>query len=312
MGNLIKDLTGKKFGKLTIINRENNKNNKVYYLCKCDCGKEVIIGSYQLISGRTKSCGCYRKEKTKERQTRDLTGQRFGRLIALKKVNKPEKSKRVNSFWLCKCDCGNEKIINMQELTNGNTQSCGCKIHEPSHQLEDLTGQKFGRLIVINRAENSRNNRVRWLCKCDCGKETITASSNLKNGTVVSCGCYSRKIHSLPNGEAAKNDLLGSYKRNAKNRNLSFELSKEEFLELTKQNCFYCGKEPSTIRKNNSNNGDYIYNGIDRIDSSKGYTKENTVSCCSQCNMFKNKYLQSDFFEWIKTVHSNLTNKGLI
>ena len=179
----------------------------------------------------------------------------------------------------------------------------------------DLTGQKFGRLTVIQRVEKPehvKNKRPYWLCRCDCGKENIVVRSDLKNKKTVSCGCYNAEIIRKPYGQAAINDLIYSYTSKAKQRNIPFELSKEKFLELTKENCFYCGKEPSRVRKNEYNNGDYIYNGIDRIDSTKGYTIENCVPCCSRCNQAKSSELQSDFFEWIKTVHSNLTNKGLI
>lgn len=182
-------------------------------------------------------------------------------------------------------------------------------------KLIDLTGQKFGKLTVIKRVkapEHVKNKRTYWLCKCECGKENIILRGDLKSKKTVSCGCYNIEKNRKAYGQAAINDLIDNYKRKSICRNISFELSDEKFLELTKKNCFYCGKKPSNISKNRNNNGDYIYNGIDRIDSSKGYTIENTVPCCKRCNQAKSSETQSDFFEWIKTVHSNLSNKGLI
>lgn len=54
----------------------------------------------------------------------------------------------------------------------------------------DLTGQKFGRLLVLEYDHTGKNDVAFWLCKCDCGNEKIISRGNLKNGTTVSCGCY--------------------------------------------------------------------------------------------------------------------------
>jgi hypothetical protein len=175
----------------------------------------------------------------------------------------------------------------------------------------DLTDKKFGRLTVIKK-DNNKYKRIRWLCKCDCGKEKTVFGEDLKNGHTQSCGCYKKEMQSLPFGESNANKLFNKYKRMANQRKVIFELSKENFFELTKQDCFYCGKIPSSIAKGIRTNGYYIYNGIDRIDSNKGYTIENTVACCGRCNEAKMAETQEDFFEWIKIVHNNLSNKGLI
>jgi len=61
-------------------------------------------------------------------------------------------------------------------------------------RLIDLTGQKFGRLVVIERAENSAGGRVRWLCKCDCGKQILVCGKELRNGDTKSCGCLKQEV----------------------------------------------------------------------------------------------------------------------
>jgi hypothetical protein len=68
---------------------------------------------------------------------------------------------------------------------------------------------------------------------------------------------------------------------------LVFELSLEEFLTLTKQNCYYCGAPPGNIQKSDHNNGDFVYNGIDRTDNDLGYTTDNCLPCCKPCNYMK-------------------------
>ena len=64
------------------------------------------------------------------------------------------------------------------------------------YNFVDLTGKRFGRLTVIKRAENDKYSTARWLCKCDCGGETITSSGHLNSGHTKSCGCFSREVAS--------------------------------------------------------------------------------------------------------------------
>ena len=116
----------------------------------------------------------------------------------------------------------------------------------------------------------------------------------------------------LPYGEAAFNYVYRNYKRNAKNRGLSFKLSRNEFRQLTQQNCRYCGIEPynraTGTRKDTRKRfyGDYIYNGIDRVDASCGYNIENCVPCCKKCNRAKDTMSEDEFFHWVKTVFKHL------
>lgn len=120
------DLTNERFGKLMVIKRAPNKNKRTMWLCKCDCGNEVEVRSDQLRGGITKSCGCLHIEQVKnigKNNFKDLTGQRFGKLIAKQPIFNKSK-KRYD--WLCQCDCGNETIVLGSLLLNGNTQSCGC------------------------------------------------------------------------------------------------------------------------------------------------------------------------------------------
>ena len=237
---------------------------------------------------------------------KDLTGKNFGKLLVISKTKSYESpSGQKKAMWLCKCDCGNEVEVTSNNLSSGHTRSCGCYNKERIRKsnLKDLTGQKFGRLTVIRRAENyikiPGHPVTRWLCRCDCGNEKIIRGGNLTSKITLSCGCYNKELNRLPNGEAALNETFHGYKKGAERRNIIFELSKEQFLKLTKENCFYCGKEPSNIFKNNRNNGDYVYNGIDRLDNTKGYIESNIVPCCFQCNRAKHNMIISDFYEWI-------------
>jgi len=105
--------------------------------------------------------------------------------------------------------------------------------------------------------------------------------------------------------KAAFNSLYYVYKRNAKNRNIKFNLEKQVFKELTQLDCYYCGESPNQIHKNSSNREGYKYNGIDRINTNDGYFYENCVSCCKTCNLMKGNLSILKFIEHIKKIVSN-------
>jgi len=176
----------------------------------------------------------------------------------------------------------------------------------------DLAGQKFGRLVVVERAEKPENLKTEgsyWKCKCDCGNNKIIIGGNLRNGSIKSCGCLrvemARKSSTKSYGVASFNNVYYKYKKSARYRGYSFELTKNYFAKITKQNCYYCGIEPGQVEKNRVGNGNYIYNGIDRFDNSLGYTEENTVACCGNCNMAKRTMSYQDFLSWIERVYNH-------
>ena len=121
-GECLKDLTNQKFGRLTPIKKgKKDKAQHQYWICKCDCGNVVEVNSDNLRRGLTQSCGCLHSETTHELRFKDITGQRFGKLIALSYCIKNQKA-----YWTCKCDCGNVVEVCISNLSNGHTQSCGC------------------------------------------------------------------------------------------------------------------------------------------------------------------------------------------
>lgn len=115
-----------------------------------------------------------------------MTGLQFGRLTVLEQVP------RISSepiMWKCKCNCLEGNIVNIRggDLRSGKTKSCGCIRKEIS--IGDLTGKRFGRLLVLREAPK-KNNRPAYVCKCDCdGKEIIVIGKSLHSGNTKSCGC---------------------------------------------------------------------------------------------------------------------------
>ena len=220
----------------------------------------------------------------------DITGKRFGRLVAIKQSGYTSSG---NAKWDCVCDCGKETTVASGDLrkNKNNTMSCGCMAKELSSKRKssiDMTGKRFGKLVVIGLDDRKRGDRKRyWLCQCDCGKNTSIITSSLTRGNnTKSCGC-----------------LVGKYKKSAKERGLDFLLNIEQIRILTSSNCYYCGCVPKKEIKTRGNNGNYFYNGIDRIDSSKGYSIENVVPCCYKCNVAKSNYTREDFLSWISKVY---------
>lgn len=170
----------------------------------------------------------------------------------------------------------------------------------------DLTGKRFGKLLALYSTKERRSKSVVWKFRCDCGTEKLISSRGVCNGGTKSCGCSQYNYlspHYLPNGESAFNQLYSTYKKLcAEKRNLELKLTKEEFRKLTKQNCVYCGVEPSNVRKSRYNNGDYIYNGIDRVNNDVGYTTKNSVPCCWDCNSAKKEKPVEKFIEWLERI----------
>ena len=145
MGRKARDLTDQKFGKLTVIKRfYPNKNGHAVWECRCDCGQNINVRSGDLLSGRTRSCGCARAI--------DLTGQRFGKLTVLKRVYP---NKHGSAVWESVCDCGKITNVRSDNLINGDTKSCGC-LHGESHGMSDTPIYKVWK-DLLTRCYNKKN-----------------------------------------------------------------------------------------------------------------------------------------------------------
>ena len=125
----------------------------------------------------------------------ELTNMLFGKLTALYSNGKDNYDRII---WHCKCSCGNECDVMGYRLNNGMTKSCGCLLSEVlikrnQECLIDLTGQRFGRLLVQYRNGSSPSNEVMWHCLCDCGKETDVRANDIKRST-RSCGCLLSEV----------------------------------------------------------------------------------------------------------------------
>lgn len=129
----IKDLTGQTFGFLKVIRHSSeNRRDRVCWVCEClRCGNECVVTGHELQQGKTKSCGCLKKESAATAV--DLTGRRFGRLTARHPIVKRDPKGSI--IWHCSCKCGGETDVPQDRLVSGNTKSCGCLKREVAENL---------------------------------------------------------------------------------------------------------------------------------------------------------------------------------
>lgn len=213
MGKFI-DLTNQKYGFLTVKERGENKYGKTAWVCICDCGKECLITSNDLRTGKRTSCGCKQKERAKitgSKNIKDISNKRYGFLTVIKATDKRASGGDV--IWECICDCGNITYATKASLDRGDIKSCGC--YRKIINQKDLIGYNFNKLTVIDSLfRKNEIPHILWKCKCDCGNELYVKPRNLLNGVTQSCGCL------LSKGEQK---LLNIFQTN----NIIFEKQKE-------------------------------------------------------------------------------------
>lgn len=305
-------ISGEKYFKITAVSRvEDSESGRQRYLCRCDCGREVVLLRSNL--GRTKSCGCLINASKK----RDLSGRRVGKLTVICEAE-VENRKGNCVTWRCLCDCGNMTYIRSNALTaskrSRRTQSCGCLIGEVAKKrTKDLTGQRFGRLLALRRMteEEAGPRYVKYECECDCGRMFAASQHRLSRGKTKSCGCLVRESLSpgyhhgpiLPDQGGLWNKVFRSTRRSADVRGLEWSIDNEFVKSLVSMPCTYCGAEWSREIRRVSDS--IKINGIDRKDPSIGYTKENCVPCCTTCNRAKQGMLPDQFIRWARSVVDN-------
>lgn len=190
-------------------------------------------------------------------------------------------------------------------------------------EAPNLIGKEYGKWIVLSRVAdrlvgNGSIGRVRWidywLCKCACNTTYEVCGRNLRANKTHGCPRCSRVgIFKRSDEWTAHRSFYAKYKSLAENRKIPFLLSKKQFIRIVKQDCYYC-KESPTIR-NCYSTGRIVrwkFNGVDRLDNDRaiGYTKSNSVPCCSICNLMKRKLTEQQFIAHIKKIYNAQSNKG--
>ena len=191
------------------------------------------------------------------------------------------------TMWVCECqECGKIKPVGSTNLTSGRSKNCGCK-------REVIKIQKRDEAI---RKRDEQGNVIEKHCyRCDkwLPIDAFYKIKAMKDGYANTC-----KECSSPENNIGR--YIHQYKSNAQRRNINFNLSKEEFINIISQPCYYCGAI--------SNQEKLI--GIDRIDSSKDYTLDNCVPCCDMCNKMKLDYSVKEWLFHMKKIISYMENKN--
>lgn len=184
-------------------------------------------------------------------------------------------------------------------------------------------GDIFGDLTVLKINVDTKTESYVADCSCLCGGKTNVSIYHLFNGDTLTCGCGLYGIRKRGGqGYTTWNGVYQIYERNAKKKSRSFSLTLKDFRELASLNCHYCGAEPKLVNRYLDRQGnqkrknkeyqqstiDMAYakiNGLDRIDSSLGYEKNNTIPCCFTCNRAKGDMSYKDFIDWISRIKSH-------
>lgn len=184
---------------------------------------------------------------------------------------------------------------------------------------ENLVGQRFGRLLVVEElpSNDKKYKRPRWKCLCDCGMTTILRRGDaLKNGNTTSCGCKKSEVSSKRLSVVALNNrkyepkiatAMEVYKTKYSDGTLTFD----QFFTISQQNCYYCGCVPSNVRNTVRNgassffvkNCTFTYNGIDRVDNELRHDVGNCVPCCKTCNFTKRNMPLENFYKMIESIY---------
>lgn len=263
------DLTGQKFNRYTFLKYDcSDKHGQARWLCRCDCGTEKVVSANCVKQGKTKSCGCIPKKH------KDYVGQKYKRLTLIQY----EYSRKWDSYWLCRCDCGVEKILNIDDVKYGGTTSCGCARSEH----KDLTGQKFGRYTFVEHKHGQY-----WLCKCDCGTEKIVHAGSVKIGHTTSCGCYQKECFKKRNGKNHPNyrhDLtkeereLGEENRKIAPKHRQW---RKKVFERDKYICQCCGERSKNLQAHHI----YSWNSHKKL----RYVTSNGITLCDKCHKMFHK-----------------------
>jgi 5-methylcytosine-specific restriction endonuclease McrA len=265
----------------------------------CKCGTNLVVRQCNLLLGKKKSCGCMnyenilsgvknRKKYKIERKLSVSVGQVVGRLTVVEKIQDKKE-------FLCKCECGNVKIIKYRYLRDGVTKSCGCLIKETSgitmsknnikRRSKKLTvseGDKFGRLTVVSRSQDGRYKTL--VCLCDCGNERVSTQSKLIKGYIRSCGCLRKDSAIETISKHQKNYRKSKGLDPDKNitydgkilRAIFYEKIAKEVYKRDGYKCLYCGASRCAL------NAHHLEKWSDRPDLR--FDIDNVATLCKDCH----------------------------
>lgn len=189
------DITGKRFGRLTVLRRSKNDYispsgvRTTRWVCQCNCGSIIEVLRPSLINGSTRSCGCLQREKAMT-VAEDLTGQRFGKLVVVGRIQTKKYANGISHGWKCKCDCGNVTICQSKSLKSGEIKSCGCLLKDTAvkkvkNVLTFYDGTQVCKLLKkeANKSNQTGIRGVYWSNRDNC----YIACIGIRNKKITLC-----------------------------------------------------------------------------------------------------------------------------
>lgn len=215
-----------------------------------------------------------------------------------------DKNKKYFKYF---CDCGVER------RTRSDAKITKCLKCRQEERYRSFIGYKTGRLEVLEFLYMDSKNKSVFKCKCICGNIFKARKNNILHST-TSCGCFRAEYNRERLGKNAQKvlarALFNGYKKGATERDLSFEITFEQFENLVKRNCFYCNSPPS--RERTRKHHKWKFNGVDRVNNNQGYYIGNIVPCCWNCNRMKLNIPYDEFINHINNIYENMKSKNTI
>lgn len=331
------ELINQKFSRLRVKEYVGkDKYGANIWRCQCDCGNRIDAIQSSLKRGTVRSCGCLKKEMHQQNKKSDG----LARTIFRDYQRAAKDNNRRFELSLEEC-----KIFFKQNCYYCGSEPLQEKKYAPCREVSEEARNEiylFNGIDRINNNEGYIKDNIRASCRvCNImkAKQTeeefyswiarlikhqdnprilpiekelvILKEEKWKNHTEARGEMYRQRT--LKPGEAVYNKILDEYKRKAASRSIDFELDSNKFKEKLLNNCKYCGIEPNR-RIDIGRCSPFVVwvNGIDRIDNSRGYTTDNCVTACHNCNHAKNTYSASDFLLHIQKIHDNLVGKNIL
>lgn len=268
--------------------------NQRILLLKCPIGHEISIERFSAING-TKCRECRSKR----------VGNPVNNWTILRKVEQQYVCKggqKINLYEV-QCVCGFKSIKSL-----ANIKSAGCKNctrGRGAANWTEIEGKRFHNFLVIGPSKYPVHRKSKYRCLCDCGIEFSSNRRDILAGDVFSCGCY-RKRNEL---QSIINRAYLQHKQDAKSRNYLSEITIEQYADILKNPCIYCGG--MYIRTNSSTGAKLPLNSLDRKDNEPFYRLKNVQPVCLKCQRAKMDMTDREFRDHIETIlmHGLKTNK---
>lgn len=332
MGRIFKDLTGKKFGKWTVISRSKferpTKDGNISWDCRCECGSTTVFQSKHLRAYAWKErehgilTGCRNCTKLSRNGSENITGGVFGTWRVISYAGVVGEGSSRKSQWKCEClICGQKNLVIRGILSSGEIDGrglpscpsvvCQQDAQDTYIQEHDITGETYGELVVANVRFDptaANNKSIIGICVCSCGMECEYTLVQLRNSGIDACDlCRARRYRQL--GLQRRKSMFTTYlnhlRRGARIRNLDFAITEADIREIFTGKCAITGLpislgDPAFRRDGAGSQYKNRNASVDRIDSSKGYTRENIQWVHVDINFMKQDMSIDNFIEMCK------------